>query len=93
MRHLALGIATLPRGQEVQVLLKTDLQTARAELFETIGLFQPAEGGVLLHSQTDDLDWYARQLARLPFGFEIRAPDALHAAVRQCAQRLLRQVR
>lgn len=93
VRHLALGIATLPRGIQVQVLLKTDLQTARAQLFETIGLFQPVDGGVLLHSQTDDLDWYARQLARLPFGFEIRAPDALHTAVRRCAERLLAQVR
>lgn len=92
VRHLALGLATLPRGISVQVLLKTDLQNARKELFEAIGLFQPCAEGVLLHSETSDLPWYARQLARLSFGFEIRAPDALQAAVRDCAQHLLRQV-
>jgi predicted DNA-binding transcriptional regulator YafY len=90
--HLALGLATLPRGMAVQVLLKTDLQTARAELFAAIGLFQPCDEGVLLHSQTDDLDWYARQLARLPFDFVIRTPQALHGAVRRRATRLLKQV-
>jgi predicted DNA-binding transcriptional regulator YafY len=93
VRHLALGLATLPRGISVEVLLKTDLQTAREELFEAIGLFQPCAGGVLLHSETNDLDWYARQLARLSFGFEIRAPRALHAAVRVRAAHLLRQIR
>jgi predicted DNA-binding transcriptional regulator YafY len=92
VRHLALGLATLPRGIAVQVLLKTDLQTARAELFAAIGLFQSCDEGVLLYSETDDLDWYARQLARLPFGFAIRSPQALHGAVRRCAARLLKQV-
>ncbi|MCJ0761782.1 helix-turn-helix transcriptional regulator [Variovorax terrae] len=89
VRHVALGIASLPRAIGIQVLLKTDLPTAREELFDAIGLFQPCEGGVLLHSQADDLDWYARQLARLSFEVEVRQPDELHAALRRCAQRLL----
>ncbi len=89
MAYLAHGVATLPRAISVVVLLKTDLKTAREELFEAIGVFQPCAEGVLLHSQADDLNWYARQLARLPFAFEVREPDALRGALTACANHLL----
>lgn len=87
--HLALGLATLPRAISVQVLLKTDLATAREQLFETIGLFQPCDGGLMLYSQTDDLPWYARQLARLECAFEIVSPRKLRTEVARHARRLL----
>jgi predicted DNA-binding transcriptional regulator YafY len=45
---------------------------------------------VVLRAQSDELDWFARQLAGMPFDFEIRQPPALHAAVGDCVQRLLR---
>ena len=91
VRHLALGLASLPRAMGVRVLLKTDLATARQELFEAIGLFQPHPDGVLLHSQVDDLGWYARQLARLSCDFTVLEPPALRDAVRDCARTLLRR--
>ena len=83
-------VATLPRAIGVVVLLKTDLKTAREELFEAIGVFQPdpAGEGVLLHSQADDLDWYARQLARLSCAFEVRQPATLRDALRALGRRL-----
>ena len=87
--YLAHGVATLPRAISIVVLLKTDLKTAREELFDAIGVFQPCNEGVLLHSQADDLLWYARQLARLPFAFSVREPDALRAALITCANDLL----
>jgi len=93
MAYLAHGVATLPRAISVVVLLKTDLKTAREELFEAIGVFQPCDEGVLLHSQADDLDWYARQLARLPFAFAVHEPDALRTALTKCADRLLAMAR
>ena len=89
MAYLAHGVATLPRAISVVVLLKTDLKTAREELFEAMGVFQPCAEGVLLHSQADDLNWYARQLARLPFAFAVREPDALRGALVTCANTLL----
>lgn len=92
VRHLALGVASLPRAFSVQVRLHTDLVTAREELFDAIGLFAPQQGGgVLLHSQVDDLGWYARQLARLSFDFEVLHPPALRDALVECAQALLRK--
>lgn len=90
VRHLALGLASLPRAHAISVRLKTDMATARAELFEAIGLFHPAGDEVMLYSQADDLQWYARQLARLSFDFEIIEPTELRQAVRDCATRLRR---
>jgi predicted DNA-binding transcriptional regulator YafY len=89
LAYLTDAVARLPRAHAVQVLLKTDVSTARAHLFYAAGVFEPTADGVILHNQSDDLDWLARQLARLPFPFEIRSPDALRDALRACAERLL----
>jgi len=45
---------------------------------------------VLLRSQADDLDWFALQLARLPFDFRVRSPAALRVAVASMGRRLVR---
>lgn len=87
--HLARSVATMPRAIRVEVLLRTDLQTAQAHFTPAIGLFEPVEGGVLLRSRTDHVDWFARQLAQLPFDFEVRRPARLRAALKTCALRLL----
>lgn len=88
--HLARSIATLPRTTAVEVLLRTDIKTAMEELGKSIGVFMPHEHGVLLQTRTDGINWFARQLARVSFAFEIREPEALRTAVRACAERLLR---
>ncbi|MEO7888329.1 MAG: YafY family protein [Polaromonas sp.] len=90
-QHLVLGLATMPRSNAVRLLLHTDLQTAQKELPDSIGVFQPSDEGVLLHSQTDHIPWFARQLSRLPFAFEIQEPAALRVALREHAQRTLDQ--
>ena len=89
LAHLADAIATLPRAHAIEVLLRADIATARGALFEGIGLFEPVRRGVLLHAQADDLDWFARELMRLPFGFEVRRPAALRTALASRARRVL----
>jgi predicted DNA-binding transcriptional regulator YafY len=74
----------------VEVLLHTDLDRARRETLETIGVFTPEGNAVRLSAQTDDLDWFARELSRLPFDFVVLAPAALRAAVRRQGMRLQR---
>jgi predicted DNA-binding transcriptional regulator YafY len=88
--HLAFSVATLPRMHAIEVLLHTDLATARREVFSAFGLLEASSDGVALFAQADDLDWFARELSRLPFGFAVRSPAALRAAVRDCGERLLR---
>jgi predicted DNA-binding transcriptional regulator YafY len=87
--HLTFSVATLRRAFAAEVLLKTDLKTARRQLFEAIGVFEPVAEGVLLFAQTDDLAWFARQLARVSFPFEIRRPAELRSVMQELARRLL----
>lgn len=86
------SVATLPRAHAVEVLLKTSLERAQGQFSRTIAVFEQTGDGVVMHNQADDIGWMARQLAGLPFDFEIRQPPALREAVRECAQHLLRQV-
>ncbi len=70
-------IATLPRAHQVEVLLRTDPGRARNEFSPAIGLFEAVDGGVVLRARTDDLAWFARQLARVSCQFEILKPAKL----------------
>ena len=90
LAHLRLSVATLPRRFAARILLKTDLVSARRAFNDTFGLFEQAADGVLLHNQSDELGWLARQLAAAPFEFTVLEPDSLRAALRTVAERLVR---
>jgi predicted DNA-binding transcriptional regulator YafY len=80
--YLASAIAALPRAHAVEVLLHTDLETARRHLRPELALLKPARGGrVRMLAQADGLDWMARELTRLPFEFDIVKPAALRRAL------------
>jgi predicted DNA-binding transcriptional regulator YafY len=89
--YLTRALATLPRGTPVEVFLHTDLTSARKELRDTMGLPETCEGGVLLRGSADELDWYARELMRLPFRFEVRSPVALRTMLAKLASGLATQ--
>lgn len=89
--YLSRALATLPRAIPVDVLLRTDLETAKCELFHTLGVPEACAEGVLLRGSTDELDWYARELMRLPFRFEVRTPAALGATIGKLAAQLAAQ--
>ena len=89
--YLSRALATLPRATPVEVLLRTDLAFARRELFPTLGIPEPCAEGVMLRGFADDLAWFARELMRLPFRFEVREPDALRAQVARIAGELARE--
>ena len=89
LAHVTYSLATLPRAHAVDVVLETDLATAQRHLFPSIGVLEWIGDAVLLRAQVDDLDWFARELARLPFGFDIRRPGALRAALAALGRRLV----
>jgi predicted DNA-binding transcriptional regulator YafY len=88
VEYLSRAMATLPRATPVEVFLHTDLAHAKREIEESLGIPEPAEGGVLLRGSADELDWYARELMRLPFRFEVRAPESLRAMLGKLAGEL-----
>jgi hypothetical protein len=56
-----------------------------------MGLPEPCPEGVLLRGSADDLEWCARELMRLPFRFDVRAPVALREAVAKIAGDIARR--
>lgn len=88
LAHLTRAVATLPRRHAIGVRLQCALNEARRELHPGLGLLEADDAGTLLHAQADDLDWFARELARLPFGFHVLQPIELRVALRNCAARL-----
>lgn len=91
IQHVVQAIATLPRPFMFEVLLKTDLNRARQEIFNMLGVLEPRDDGVLLRGSAEELEWVARELSRLPFDFVIIAPEALHDTLRQHAEQLARR--
>jgi predicted DNA-binding transcriptional regulator YafY len=89
--YLTRAMATLPRAIPVEVFLHTDIDCARRELPNSLGLAEASGKGVLLKGSADELDWYARELMRLPFRFEVREPASLREMLGQLAKELARQ--
>ena len=54
-----------------------------------MGVPEATPRGVLLKVQADDLEWVARELARLPFSFRILKPVALKRALAVRAREML----
>jgi hypothetical protein len=46
---------------------------------------------VLLRGSADDLEWYARELMRLPFRFDARAPVELRRTLGKLATEIAKQ--
>lgn len=86
--YLSRALASVPRGVATELFLHTDIECARRELFNGLGVAEAADGGVVLKGYCDELDWYARELMRLPFDFEVRAPGELRACVGRIARAL-----
>ena len=83
------GFARAPYPWQAEVLLRTGLAEAQAEIPRTIGTLTAVDGGVLLRLGANDLDWIARYLAGLPFAAEVREPPELRRALRALGRRLL----
>lgn len=93
LEFLARSIATLPRLHSAEVLLETDIASARRHVFAGFGVLKETRRGVRLRIEAESLDWVARELARLPFAFTVSKPAALDDEVRALAERLLKSRR
>ncbi|MEO7432510.1 MAG: YafY family protein [Dokdonella sp.] len=86
--YLSQSLAALARSIPVEILLRTDLSNATRAFPFAFGSFDSVEDGVILRSSADDLGWFARRLAGLPFDFEIRTPASLREELARCASHL-----
>lgn len=86
--HIMQAIATLPRKYPFELVLKTDLETAQREVFDVLGVLEADKEGILLRGSVDDLDWLARQVSVFSFGFMVRQPQELKAALKRHSAKL-----
>ena len=86
--HIMQAIATLPRKYPFELLLNTNIETAQREVFDVLGVLEADKDGILLRGSVDDLDWLARQLSVFSFGFMVRQPRELKAALKRHSARL-----
>jgi predicted DNA-binding transcriptional regulator YafY len=85
------SIANLPRTHSIDVLLLVHEADARKAVYAELGSLQTVGNYTRLLAQADDLAWFARELARLPFGFKIRRPVALKRELQKLARHLAEQ--
>ena len=57
----------------------------------TLGAIEEEGDGVKITGSADDLEWYARELIRLPFRFDVRSPDALRETIARLGKALADQ--
>jgi predicted DNA-binding transcriptional regulator YafY len=89
VEQVSRSLARVPWKWEVEVLLNTTLDEARARVPRTAAELEPTDGRVLMRGRAENLDGMARILAGLGFDFEIVKPDELRAAVRKLGRRLV----
>jgi predicted DNA-binding transcriptional regulator YafY len=80
--HLVASLATVPYPVSVEVVLHTDLLTARRLVPATVGVLEPHAEGVLARIGAVSAESAARHLAMLDVGFHVLAPDEVRAALR-----------
>jgi len=69
------------------------IEQAHRVVFVELGTLTPCQGGMRLDAQADDLEWMARELARLPFDFTIKKPAVLRRALVAHGQALIARSR
>lgn len=85
LAHVLHALATTPGAWAVEVLLETTPEEARRRISPALATLDEAPGGVALRCHIEDLDWFARYLAGLPWPMVVRRPPELRAALRQRA--------
>jgi predicted DNA-binding transcriptional regulator YafY len=90
LEYLKMALSAQPAAHPVEVLLETDLLSAQRALYYAASDLEWVGDGVLFRCQVEDLDWFARELARLPFDMIVREPQALRAALARRGAELAR---
>jgi predicted DNA-binding transcriptional regulator YafY len=88
LAHMMQSIAIMPRKYAFELLLKTDIATAQYEVFDVLGILEPAQDGIIMRGSVEDLDWLARQISIFSFDFVVREPEELRAELEKHSMKL-----
>ncbi|MCK6580554.1 MAG: YafY family transcriptional regulator [Anaerolineae bacterium] len=82
------SFANIPAMWTVDVLLHTDLDTARKRIPRQMAILSQAEGGVMMRCYANSLEWLARYLTNLWIDFTVIQPKQMRTALRKVARAL-----
>jgi predicted DNA-binding transcriptional regulator YafY len=86
LEHVLRSLATAPGAWEVEVLLETSLEDARAQVPRAFAtLEETGDGEVLLRCRVQCLGWVAHYLAGLGCPLVVRRPEELREELRRLA--------
>lgn len=81
------SIAEVPGAHQVEILLKTTLDRAKATVPPYLGTLETTAEGVVMRRTATNLSWIAFVLLELNFPLEVRQPAELRAIFRRIADR------
>jgi len=81
------ALANVPGPYQVEVLLKTTMDTALAHIPSYLATLEPCAEGIMMRRSANNLEWVAMLLLSLDFPVEIKGPDALRATLRHIADK------
>ncbi|MBV9174547.1 MAG: YafY family transcriptional regulator [Chloroflexi bacterium] len=87
------SLAHMPWGWPIEVHLDISLEEAKRRVPADFGILEPTPRGVLLRTQADDLDWFARMLIQIGCGFRVLHPPELRQALVDKAREVSRMAR
>lgn len=92
LEYLRESIAAVQRSHSIVVWFAgADMASVRRAIPSSIGKLTQERGHIRLDAQADDLDWFARELARLHLHFDIVKPKALKVVLIRHLNKLLSQ--
>ncbi len=81
------AIANVPGSYQVEVLLRTTMETAQAHIPSYIGALEACEEGVIMRREANNLEWLAMLLLSFDFPVEIKQPDELRSILKRLAHK------
>ena len=79
------AIANVPGPDQVEVLLKTTMETAQAHIPDYLATLEPCAEGILMRRTATNLEWVAMKLLSFDFPVEVKQPDQLRSILRRIA--------
>ena len=81
------ALANVPGPYQVEILLKTTMDTASAHIPSYLAALEPCAEGIMMRRAASNLEWVAMLLLSLDFPVEIKQPDALRSTLRHIADK------
>jgi len=93
LSYVLAAIASVPGRYQVEVLLRTTMDTAQAHIPAYIGTLETCTEGIIMRRAANNLEWLAMILLSFDFPVEVRQPDELRSIFRRIADRANRIAR